>query len=335
MERGQTRMESQILKRFNVSSALNRRVSSVIPPCSSVAAFFVGLSMKILVTGASGQLGAYLLAGLAGSRHEVVAWSGRERARRGGFDLDPVDLLDLDALESALESARPDAVIHAAALSSAEAVQLNPERAEAINVRATRRIGEWVESNRSRLVFTSTDLVFGGTRALNREDDPAEPVLAYGRSKRAAELTLESFRSAVVARLPLLYGLSLCGRPSFFSRAVDSLRQGDPQAFFEDEFRTPLDYRSAARGLIRLVTNDVSGIIHLAGPERLSRFALMTRAAGALGLDPGLIRANRQADANLSEPRPADVSLDTTRWQSLFPDQEWPSVEEAIRGIMA
>ena len=291
--------------------------------------------MKILVTGASGQLGAYLLAELAGSRHEVVAWSGRERVRRGGFDLDPVDLLDLDAVEAALDQARPDAVVHAAALSSAEAVRLDPERAEAINVRATRRIGEWVESNHRRMVFTSTDLVFGGTRSMNREDDLAEPILAYGRTKRAGELALEPFRSAMVARLPLLYGTSLCGRPSFFSRAVDSLRQGEPQDFFADEFRTPLDYRSAARGLVQLATSDASGIIHLAGPERLSRFDLMTRAARALGLDPALIRANRQADANLSEPRPADVSLATTRWQSLFPDQGWPSVEEALRGMMA
>ena len=291
--------------------------------------------MKILVTGASGQLGAYLLAEIARSRHEVFAWSGSVGERRGELDLVPIDLTDLDSIEPALDSIRPDAVIHAAALSSAEAVRIEPERAEVINVRATRRIAEWVESNHRRLVFTSTDLVFGGMRPMNREDDPTEPILAYGRSKLAAERVLEPYRSAVVARLPLLYGPSLCSRPSFFSRAVDRLRQGDPQAYFEDEFRTPLDYRSAAHGLIQLATSDASGIIHLAGPERMSRFALMTRAARALGFDPALVHANRQADANLAEPRPADVSLATNRWRTLFPADAWPSVEEAIRAMSA
>ncbi len=288
--------------------------------------------MKILVTGAGGQLGAYLLSELARTGHQVAAWSGSQSERRGGQECVPVDLTDLDAIEPALDRINPDSVIHLAAISSAEAVRLDPGRAEAVNVRATRRIAEWVESNRRRLVFTSTDLVFSGKRPTNREDDPAEPVLAYGRSKRAAEAAVAPHRSSLVARLPLLFGPSRCGRSSFFDRAIEAIRRGEPRSFFEDEYRTPLDYGSAARGLVLLASSDVAGIIHLAGAERMSRFELMTRSARALGLDPGLVRANRLADANLAEPRPPDVSLDTTRWRTLFPDRAWPSVEGALRG---
>ena len=295
--------------------------------------------MKILVTGASGQLGAYLLDELGRSGHDIVAWSGSVQGDRGAVALVPIDLADLDAIEPALDRDRPAAVIHAAAISSAEAVRLDPDRAEIVNVRATRRIAEWAESRGRRFVFTSTDLVFAGTRAMNREDEPAEPVLAYGRTKRAAERAVLidpvsavlTHPVAAVARLPLLYGPSRSGRPSFFDRSMAALQRGEPQTFFEDEYRTPLDYRSAAQGLVRLATSDVAGLIHLAGGERLSRFELMTRAAAALGIDPSLVRANRQADAILAEPRPADVSLDTSRWRKLFPDQPWPTVEEALR----
>ena len=289
--------------------------------------------MKILVTGASGQLGAYLLDELARTSHEVVAWSGTRPERRGEVDLVPHDLTDLDTLEAALERADPGAVIHAAAISSAEAVRLDRARAETINVRATRRIAEWVESRHRRLVFTSTDLVFGGTRPMSLEDDPPAPVLAYGATKRDAELVLASMRSAVVARLPLLFGPSRADRPSFFDRAVAAIRLGTPQTFFDDEYRTPLDYRSAARGLVQLATADVAGTIHLAGRERMSRFELMTRSARGLGLDVTLVRANHRGDVPAAEPRPADVSLATTRWQSLFPADVWPTVEEALRGI--
>ncbi len=287
--------------------------------------------MKILVTGASGQLGAYLLDELARTGHQVSAWSGSNSKRRGDQGCVPVDLTDLDAIEPALDRIDPDAVIHLAAISSADAVRLDPARAEAVNVRATRRISEWVESRHRRLVFTSTDLVFSGKRPSNREDDPAEPALAYGRSKRAAEVAVAPNRSTLVARLPLLFGLSRCGRPSFFDRAIGAIRRGEPQSFFEDEYRTPLDYGSVAKGLIHLASSDVDGIIHLAGLERMSRFDLMARSALALGLDPALVRTNRLADAKLAEPRPPDVSLDTTRWRTLFPDRPWPSVEEALR----
>ena len=290
--------------------------------------------MKILVTGASGQLGAYLLDELSRSPHQVVAWSGSTRQRRGAFDLEPVDLADLDALETAIGRADPGAVIHAAAISSAVAVRLDRARADGINVQATRRIAEWADSHRRRLVFTSTDLVFDGSRPLRREDDPAEPVLAYGQTKRAAELAVLAVPTLTVARLPLLYGPTRAGRPSFFDGAMAALRRGETPAFFEDEFRTPLDYRSAARGLIHLATSDEAGLIHLAGRERLSRFELMVRAATTLGLDPALVRANRRIDAELTEPRPADVSLDTTRWRRRFPDLIWPTVEDALRGEM-
>lgn len=287
--------------------------------------------MKILITGASGQLGAYLLGELQTQPQRVIAWGGSRSGRQRDFDLVPVDLADLDAIEPALDRADPGVIIHAAAVSSADAVRLDPARAELVNVRATRRIAEWVESHHRRLVFTSTDLVFDGSRAMNREDDVAEPILAYGRTKRAAEVALAPYRSAVVARLPLLVGRSRCGRPSFFDNAVAALQRGEPQPFFEDEFRTPLDYRSAARGLIQLATTDIAGLIHLAGTDRLSRYELMVRAATTLGIDPALVRANRQAATVLDEPRPADVSLATARWQALFPDQRWPSVVDALK----
>jgi dTDP-4-dehydrorhamnose reductase len=68
----------------------------------------------------------------------------------------------------------------------------------------------------------------------------------------------------------------------------------------------------------------------VAGTERVSRYALIRRAAAALGLDPSLVRANRQADVPLDEPRPADVSLDTSRLAALWPGLRRPTIEEAL-----
>ena len=134
----------------------------------------------------------------------------------------------------------------------------------------------------------------------------------------------------LVARVSLLYGFSRSGRPAFFDRTIASLRRGEPQTLFEDEYRTPLDLATAATALIRLAEAGATGLVHVGGSERMSRFDLIRRAAVALGIDAGLVRANRRADAVSPEPRPADVSLDTTRLASILPDLRRPSIEDVL-----
>jgi dTDP-4-dehydrorhamnose reductase len=287
--------------------------------------------MRILVTGGSGRLGSALVDRLMRDRrHEVLAWSGTTDGSRGAATLRPVELTDGRGVAEALKAADPDAVIHAGALSSAEAVHRDPARGREVNVEATRRLAEWAGARGRRLVFTSTDLVFEGSRSWYREDDEARPVLAYGRTKLEAEAHIVATPGGLVARLSLLYGPNPSGRPGFFDLALEALRRGEPRAFFRDEFRTPLDYRTAADALVRLVEADAVGIVHVGGRERLSRYELMRRAAVVLGIDPGLVREGFQADAILPEPRPADVSLDTSRLADLCPALEQPSIEAAL-----
>jgi dTDP-4-dehydrorhamnose reductase len=288
--------------------------------------------MRILVTGASGRLGSALIVRLATEgRHAVIAWTGTTSGSHGTVVLRTIDLSDAASIAEALRESDPDAVIHGGAISSADAVYRDPARALAVNVEATRRLAEWADARRRRLVFTSTDLVFDGSRPWSREDDPARPVLAYGRTKLEAEAHVLAATGGVVARIGLLYGPTPPGRPGFYDAAMDALRRGESRAFFEDEYRTPLDYRSAALILVRLIETDAVGVVHVGGRERVSRVELMRRAAAASGLDPDLVRPNRQADALLPEPRPADVSLDTSRLAGLLPDMERPAIEDAVR----
>lgn len=286
--------------------------------------------MRVVLTGASGHLGAYLLDHLGRHGHDVIAWSGAEAGRRAGWTLHPVDLSDASAVASALEKTDPDAILHAGAVSSAEAARRAPAIAHAVNVEGTGRLADWCRRLGRRLVFTSTDLVFDGSAPWRKESDPAEPILEYGRSKRAAEPAVLDAPRGLVARLSLLYGPARNGRPSFFERSLTGWRRGEPQTYFEDEFRTPLDLDTAASILVRLLETEVTGILHVAGAERLSRFELMRRVAESLAIDPSLVRANRQQDAELPEPRPADVSLDTARLMDLMPELQRPSVEAAV-----
>jgi dTDP-4-dehydrorhamnose reductase len=276
--------------------------------------------MRILVTGGSGRLGSTLLERLLrDAEHDVIAWIGATVGPRGAIPLRHVELADGRAVAEALEEADPDVVIHAGALSSADAVHRDPDRAQQVNVEATRQLAAWAASRCRRLVFTSTDLVFDGSRSWYREEDQARPILGYGRTKLDAEAHVTAMPGGLVARLSLLFGPNPSGRPDFFATALAALRRGEPRAFFDDEFRTPLDYRTAADALVRLAESDAAGIVHVGGYERVSRFELMRRAAVATGIDPGLVRRESRADATLPESRPADVSLDTCRLAKLCP----------------
>ncbi len=287
--------------------------------------------MRVVLTGASGQLGAYLIEALRRGGHEVIAWSGTDAGDRSGVALTPVDLTNEEGVKRALEAADPEAILHAAALSSAEGVRREPTLGFAINVDATARLARWCARNERRLLFTSTDLVFSGRSSWNREDDPADSILAYGKTKRLAEPLVTAAPRGLVARVSLLYGHSRCGRPSFFETTIAKVRRGEVQTLFEDEFRTPLDLTTAAEFLTALLSSETTGVVHVAGTERISRFELIRRSAQALGLDPQLVRSNRRAEVTLVEPRPADVSLDTSRLRSLLPDISVPSIEAAIK----
>ncbi len=269
--------------------------------------------MRVLVTGASGQLGAYLIEGLQSRGHEVRGWSGRTTGRRGAVTLVPVDLADPDAVERPWKPFSPR-------LSCTPRPLLL--RARFARTRAGRsgstspRPGAWptgAQRRECRMLYVSTDLVFDGAKAWNREEDAARPIMAYGQTKLAPEPAVTTLTRGLVVRVSLMFGPAPCGRASFFDQAVEALRRGESRRFFEDEFRTPLHYRTAAEILARLLESKATGLVHVGGAERLSRFEMMRRVAVALGIDPGLVLANRQADAVEEEPRPADVSLDTTR----------------------
>jgi dTDP-4-dehydrorhamnose reductase len=276
------------------------------------------------------MLGAHLLDELAKSGHDVTAWSATSDGSRSGVALKKVDLTNPSQALAAVEDANPDVIIHAAAVSSADAVLRNREHAWNLNVRATEILAAWAAQQHRRMLFTSTDLVFDGSRSWYREDDTPAPALEYGRTKLAAENAIFTAPRGLIVRFSLLYGPSRIGRLAYFDQAFVDMRKGISRSFFEDEFRTPLDYVTAAIVLRRLAESAATGIVHAGGPERMSRFELMCRAAPAMGLNPERVQANRRADAPSREPRPADVSLDTSRLRAILPELVLPTIEHAL-----
>lgn len=281
--------------------------------------------MRWLVTGASGALGSYLTRALRAGSDDVVGWCGASRS----LSLTPVDLCDRDSVAAAFAAARPEAVIHAAALARVDESMRNPNRARQINVDSAAQLAELCAAANARLVYISTDLVFDGTQAPYREADAVQPLSVYGRTKADGELTVLKYSRAAVARISLLYGAAINGRPGHFDRLATALKSGEPTVLFTDEWRTPLPLATAADALIALARSDVRGTLHLGGPERMSRYEMGQRLAARLGVSADRLVAGSRDDLPDAESRPRDVSLDASRWRSLFPGVPWPRFEEA------
>jgi dTDP-4-dehydrorhamnose reductase len=284
--------------------------------------------MNLLVTGASGLLGAYLLREARSGGDEVTAWSGAGSGDRFGVPLRSVDLADADALIAAFREAPPDAVIHAGAISSAEQCRRDPDAARRVNTDATARLAALAANAGARLVFVSTDLVFDGEHAPYDESAQPAPLSVYARTKADAERAVLA-AGGVVARVSLLFGPSLTDRPGFFDQQLSALAAERPITLFEDEWRTPLGFLTAAQGLLALARSEHTGVFHLGGPERMSRLEMGRRLAAYLGyVGAEIVPASREHASG--EPRPRDVSLASERWRALFPALAWPRFEEAL-----
>jgi dTDP-4-dehydrorhamnose reductase len=290
--------------------------------------------MRVLVTGASGQLGGYLLRELTRQGIEFVAWSGSRTGQLNGAALVPVDLADASRVASAFREAKPSVVIHAGAIARVADCYRNPDRAWQVNTQGTAVLAELTARLAARLVYVSTDLVFDGEKGSYKESDAPSPLSVYGRTKAEAEQAAQSIPNSAVVRVSLMYGPSLVDRPSFFDQQLAALRDRRPFTLFADEWRTPLDLSTAARVLVEIAKSDYEGTLHVGGPQRMSRLEMGQRIARSLNLDSSRLVASTRDAAASEEPRPRDTSLDSSRWRALFGSCAWPSLEDAVPNML-
>ncbi len=285
--------------------------------------------MRVLVTGAGGLVGGRLALLLA---PDFDVRAGCHLARPPpGLVAVPLDLLSPASLGAAIDHARPDAIVHAAALADADRCEGQPAEAEAVNVQASADLARRCARQGIRLAALSTDLVFRGTGSFYKETERPEPILTYGRTKlRGEEAILAQAPGSVVLRVSLVHGRGYGPRPTASEAIAWALRARRTLRLFTDQYRTPVDTASLAAALSVVLRGRGQGLYHLGGPERLSRHALGLRVASALGLPPHGIEAATQAAMSLAAPRPADVSLDSSR---AVRELGWAprGVEDAVR----
>jgi dTDP-4-dehydrorhamnose reductase len=265
------------------------------------------VSGPLLVIGGSGYLGHALL---RSAEPPVVATHlTSPTAPAPGAEWRRLDVRDAAAVERAFADVRPAAVIHTA-------YRREEPDAWATNVVGAANVAGAAARAGARLVHVSTDLVFDGTavRPYTEDDEPL-PATPYGRTKLEGEREVQAAHpDALVVRTSLMVGGDEPGRQE---QLVLAAARGESDiAFFEDERRSPVLVDDLAAALVELAGRRESGLLHVAGPEAVSRYELACLIAAAHGLPSGRLRRGRLASSGMQ--RPAACVLDSSRARALL-----------------
>ena len=164
---------------------------------------------KILITGASGFLG-WNLCQIARGTWEVHGTYDQHSIKISGVNIHQLDLTNADLVKAEIKRIAPDAIIHTAAASSPNFCQTNQAQSYQINVVASQLLAKICADTEIPFVFTSTDLVFDGTKPPYIETDLVSPLNIYGEQKVAAEREiLIAYPQATICRMPLMFGRGL------------------------------------------------------------------------------------------------------------------------------
>jgi dTDP-4-dehydrorhamnose reductase len=217
------------------------------------------LPMRIVITGAAGQLGRELQLALAG--HELVA-----------YDRADLDVTDEREVRRTVLPPQADAVIHCAALTDTARCEREPEIADAVNGLGTEHVARACLETGARLVAVSTNEVFDGEAASPyREDAEPHPVNAYGRSKLLGErLARDAHAETLIVRTSWVYAR---GGANFPEKVLAAAARGGPLRFVTDEVASPTAASDLASAIRRLLeARAPAGIYHLAGGGAASRY---------------------------------------------------------------
>jgi dTDP-4-dehydrorhamnose reductase len=255
--------------------------------------------MKILITGAGGQLGHDLVATCEAAGDEVVAATHAT-----------LDVGDRDAVLGTICSVAPDAVVHAAAWTAVDACEGDPDRALRVNGLGTRHVAEACRRAGAHLAYVSTDYVFDGTKDGPYDEwDRPNPRSVYGRSKWAGEQeALTQAAGATVVRVSWVMG----EHGHNMVKTVLSLADRPELAFVDDQRGCPTFTADLAPALRRLVASRLPGPYHVTNQGEVSWYEFVRAVLESAGHDPGKVRPIKtdELDPPRPAPRPANSVLD-------------------------
>ena len=274
--------------------------------------------LQILVTGANGFVGNYLVRELIRKKYFVIA-IGKGESR---LDLESenlkyhsTDFTNDEDLKKVFEKYKPDVIIHSGAMSKPDECELNKESAFLTNVTGTINLLTHSKRIKSFFVYISTDFVFSGTqKSYNESSDDTLPVNYYGETKLLAEGEVKNYEfDWAIVRTVLVYGKPLKNRQNLLTLTAAALQKGESLKIFDDQVKTPTYVGDLVNGIVSIVEKKATGIFHLSGKDILTPYQMSVAVAKHLHLDASLITRVNSKEFNQPAKRPANTIFDLSK----------------------
>ena len=247
------------------------------------------------------------------TRHEIT---GVDRSKLSGvpFKLLRADLLDTGLEHRILDTVRPDAVIHCAAMADVDACESDPQGARRMNAELPGELAQACARRGIRLLHLSTDAVFDGSKdGFYTEADAPNPLGVYSRSKLDGErAVLGADAGAIVARVNF-FGWGLDGNRSIAEYFFNGLSAGRLVNGFTDVWFCPLFVGDLAEILVGMLEKGLSGLYHVVGLEALTKYDFGLRLARQFGSDEGLVIPASVEESGLKARRSHNLRLSIHR----------------------
>ncbi len=233
------------------------------------------------------------------------------------FPILTADVSDWQQMQSVFEWAKPDVVIHTAAVGSVDFAEKNREQTRKVNVGGTAVVTELCQIFKSRLIYISSNAVFDGRNPFYSETAPVNPINYYGQLKVEAEnvVNASSVPWAIVRPI-LMYGWPYPGeRDNPVAWWVRSLESAKHIKVVDNVFNKPLPAWSCAEVIWEVIRQQRTGIYHAAGKDHLSLYQFALQVAEIFDLDARLITPVPDSYFPEIAPRPRDTSFDTSKME--------------------
>ncbi len=288
--------------------------------------------MRILITGADGQLGRDLLDALSGKvpvggrRCSLLAPDGPLPGLDHELlatDIGTMRLEDRDAVQHVVRAFRPDLVLHGGAFTAVDACESEVDLAYAVNAVGTRHVAEAAAAVDAHLLYVSTDYVYDGrSERPYREWDAPNPLSVYGASKLAGER--ECPPGSTIVRTSWVcgaHGANMVKTALRLAEGAGTLR------FVDDQHGSPTFTADLAAAVVTLGTDRRPGVFHVTNVGTTTWWGFVRATLEAAGADPGRVQpiSTPELDPPRPAPRPANSVLDNMalRLSGLPPLPDW------------
>lgn len=276
--------------------------------------------MRLLITGASGTLGLITSAHAERKQHTVFGGYHSNPMVGGGTPVQ-IDLMNANATSTTVNELKPDCILHLAVSDRTKPVKYSIPK-------STQHIVDASQQSNARLIFMSTDMVFDGKMPPYSEEAPPSPINPYGIAKFEAEQIALQHPNCLIVRTSLIYGFRRENRQ--LGWMLDTIDGNKPVTLFKDELRQPIYEHDLAEALLRLTKTTANGIMHIVGPDVLSRVELGYALLEAAGIDAVQHIAEITAHHH-PNPRPQRLILTTERFKQSPAGFKLRSLKEAAQ----